>query len=217
MKFRRPPPSAGRFQPIRPFKLRPLFFKGGDNKIEDTEEQKALADIAAERWESYQGDFVDAENKYIEEMQSYDKDSRVESLEGSAAAGTTAAFNQARDNTAGNMIQAGINPNSGVFKAAIRDNHVDAATSQTDNVVQTGQAVQDQKVQGMKNIVAIGNGQAAQTLAGMGNIATASANEAASQAQTDAYEDRSNSGAAGFAIGAGAKAALGYGDDEDKA
>lgn len=215
MTFKRPLPSEGRFQPIRPFKLRSLHFKGGDTSIDDTEEQKALAQIAAERWESYQADFVDAENKYIDEMKSYDKQSRVDQLEGSAAAETKAAFSVKQERELDTLTQAGINPNSGVFKTAINDNATQLAETQTNNVAQTGQAIQDQKVQGMKNVVAIGNGQAAETLAGMGGIATASANQAIDEAQTSAFERRSNSGAAGFAAGAGAKAALGYSEKED--
>lgn len=215
MTFRRPPPTNGHFQPIRPFALRELRFKGGDNKIEDTEEQKALAEIAVERWQSYQTDFVIAENNYIDEMVDYDKDSRIDNLEGSAAAETKAAFSVGRERDIDEMTSSGVNPNSGVFKKAIDTNAANLAAIQTSNVARTGQAVQDQKVQGMKNVVAIGNGQSAEALAGMAGIASASANQAIDDAQTDAYKRRSNASAAGFAGGATAKAALGYkGDDE---
>ena len=149
-------------------------------------------------------------------MLDYDKESRVEQLEGSAATGTTQAFSRANDADIEQLNAKGFDPNSGAFQAAISANATKKASVTADNVIQTGQAIQDQKVQGMKNVVAIGNGQAAESLAGLSDIASASAAKANNDAENKAGKRRANAGAVGFAAGAGAKAALGYAEDDDE-
>ncbi|MCA9340020.1 MAG: hypothetical protein KDA17_03870 [Candidatus Saccharibacteria bacterium] len=194
----------------------PLYFKGGgDADIEDTADQKALAKIAAERWVEYQRDFVPAENQYIDEMLNYDKESRQNNLESSSVAAVQAAYDEALDSDIDTLSSSGVNAGSGATISAINDNAADRAVAQTSNVNRTQQALQDQRVQGMKNVVALGNGQAAETLSGLNQIAANSASDAIDEAQISADRSRSKYGAIGTVAGMGARAALGSPDKEE--
>ena len=41
---------------------------GGDNRIEETEEQRELQKIAAEQWNDYQLNMIPLENEYIKDV-----------------------------------------------------------------------------------------------------------------------------------------------------
>ena len=204
------------FRPIRVFKFGRLYFKGGDDpELKDTEDQKELAKIASERWEDYQRDFVPAENFFIDEMINYDKDSRKNNIESAAVSNTESAYGDYQEEQLATLTENNVNPNSGAFGEAISDIAIDKGSSRTSNVVQSKQALQDLKVQGMKNVVAVGNGQAAESLAGLNTVASNSANQAINDVQTKAYESQSKFGAIGQAAGMAGRAALGSSEDDE--
>jgi hypothetical protein len=205
---------AGQFEPIRLNKISRLWFKGGDYEVEETEDQRALAQVAAERWQRYQSVFVPAENKYIEESLNYDNEGRQAQVQGQAAASAQEGSSAATDENLASLSKVGITPDSGAFQEAIGDNAVASGAIQTDLVTKTGQALQDSKVNRMKNVVAIGNGQASETVAGMSDIAQSSAAQASERGDRRYAEDSSREGAAGAVAGAGARYAIGA-DKED--
>lgn len=205
------------FRPIKVFKFGRLYFGGGggdDPELKDTEDQKELAKIASERWSDYQRDFVPAENFYIDEMTNYDSDARYNNIEGAAAVNTESAYGEFQDEQLSALSANNVNPNSGAFNEAIGDIATSKAKNKTSNIVQSKQALQDQGVQGMKNVVALGNNQAAESLAGLNTIASNSAGKAIDDVQTDAYEQRSKFGAIGQAAGMAGRAALGNNEED---
>ncbi|MAY54580.1 MAG: hypothetical protein CMQ46_13920 [Gammaproteobacteria bacterium] len=190
---------------------RPMYFKGGSNRIEETADQKEFARIAAERWGNYQATFVPAENKYIEEMTDYDNPARMEGATRSARAAVQDSAADAWQERSSQMTRQAIDPSSGRFGAAVTDHAARTAGIETDVVNRTQQAVQDQRVQGMKNIVAMGNGQSAEALQGMGDVASRSAAEAADSALRKENRRSSTHQAIGTVAGAGTRAAIEYG------
>ena len=189
---------------------RPVYFKGGSNRIEETADQQEFARIASERWSNYQSTFVPAENKFIDEMTDYDNPART----GQAIASATGAVRDAAadtwDNRASSMTRAAIDPGTGTFQAAITDHAAKSAAVESNVVNRTAQAVQDSRVQGMKNIVAMGNGQAAEAMNGMGNIAQRSAAEATDSALRKDTRRSSTHEAIGTVAGATTRAAIEY-------
>lgn len=192
------------FKPIQLKNRNPanrLWFKGGDPSIDDTEDQKEVARIAGERWDSYIETFVPAENEYINEMLNYDNPQRMEQMSGVAAAGTESAYTEAIMDETKRIKAGGVNPNSGAFNEAIDSYATDSAEARTNNTTRTQQAIQDQKVTGMKNVVAMGNGQATEAISGMNQIAADSADEAIDRATKDFSERQNNFEAAGRLTG----------------
>jgi hypothetical protein len=191
-----------------------LYFKGGGGAStpDDTEDAKAIAKIAAERWQQYQNTYVPAENKYIDEMRNYDNPDRMAQVTQSAQAGTRNAFSEAISADIGNMTSAGINPQSGTFKAAISDGTTRMAEAETSNTSKTQQAIQDQKVKGLQNVVAIGMGKSGEALAGLNTTAAMSTQDAQQQAIRDYNDSAANKQAIGTVVGAGTRTAIEYGN-----
>ncbi len=194
--------------------MRPKFFKGGSNKIEETADQKELARIASERWGAYQETFVPAENKFIDEMTDFDNPARREQVTRSASAAVQDSASDAWEDRAASMTRSAIDPSSGAFNSAITDHATNTAEIESDVVNRTTQALQDQKVQGMKNVVAVGNGQAAEAWQGMGDISSRSAAEATDSALRKEKRQSSRHSALGTVAGGAARAAIQYEDDQ---
>lgn len=191
-----------------------LYFKGGggsNKRPDDSQDEKELARIAGERWQSYQNTYVPAENKYIDEMRNYDNPQRMEQMTRMAATGTRDAFSEAIQSDINTMTSAGINPNSGTFKQAIHDRGTDMASTEAANTTKTQQAVQDQKVQGLQNVVGMGMGQSTTAMAGMTDVAAASAADAEQKAIKSFNNDSASKQTVGMIAGAGTRAAIGYG------
>lgn len=168
-----------------------LYFKGGgDAKIKDTADQKALAQIASQRWQQYQSIYKPAENRYINEMTTFDKPSRMAQAGGAAEGAVRGEYAQAIRSDVQQMTGSGINPASGAFMAQTGARARQMAADEANNVTQTETAIQDQRVAGMQNVVALGSGQATQAIAGMGETARASASEA-SQSAINAHNSQS--------------------------
>lgn len=191
---------------------RPVYLKGGSNRIEETADQKEFARIAAERWGSYQSTFVPAENKYIEEMTDYDNPARTTQAVQSATGAVRKASADTWEGRKEGMTRMAIDPGSGSFNAAITDHAAQTAGIESNVVNRTAQAVQDNRVQGMKNIVAMGNGQAAEAMQGMSSIAQRSASEATDSALRKDARSASTSQALGTVAGGVTRAAIEYGD-----
>jgi hypothetical protein len=187
-----------------------LYFKGGGGggDIKETNDQRALADIAAQRWQRYQQNFVPVENKYIGDATTANSPSRMQHATEQSQGAVRSEFGQAIASDLGQVTAAGINPNSGTFNAHVDDGNRRMAIAESDNVNKTQQAVDDRQIAGMKNVVAMGNGQATEALSGMGDVATASAQDAATKAVNTHNADSENKYLAAQVAGAGTRTAI---------
>ena len=66
--------------------------KGGSNEIQETEPQKAAAEVAMEQWDLYKNDLQKYEDIFIEKVDDLNNEREYDKLSGTAALGTAQAF-----------------------------------------------------------------------------------------------------------------------------
>lgn len=177
--------------------------KGGSNEIQETEAQKAAADVAMAQWNLYNSDLKQYEDLFMEKVDDLNSERGYEKLAGTAALGTAQAFGDARTGLADDLAAGGVDPTSGKYQAAMGALETDQALSQTDTVNRAQSSQQDRYVAGLKDVVSIGAGQKAEALAGMGDVANTSLRKALSDAQTAFQDKQATAGLVGtFAGGA---------------
>lgn len=184
-----------------------LFFKGGGGGgIDDTEDQKELAAIALDRFNRYQQVYVPAENRYIDEVRNYDSAARLEQASGAATANVQSAFTEGFAGQRQDMAAAGINPASGTSMQAITDFGSNSMFAQSDNMNRSEQSIQDAKLTGEQNVVAMGQGVAGNAMSGIADAAGYSFDEANRRRDNAFNSSSANRYVAGAAIGG----AIGY-------
>ena len=115
-------------------------------------------------------------------------------------------FDNARKLVTNRLFQNNVDPSSGRFMATS-----DAITAETGSAIGRGTAAGqsgqlDRYYQGLQNVVAMGTGQAGQTMSGLGDIARYSGDVARARARGEITEAMAREEAVGTALGAG----LGY-------
>lgn len=187
-----------------------LYFKGGSGNtdIKDTEDQKALAQIANERWQRYKTTYRPIEDKTLEDIQQINNAQHMQQATQAAQAATRSSFGQAIATDLGQRMASGVNPNSGAFNAAIDTDNRRMAQAESDTVNKTQQSLDDQKVAGLQTAINMGSGQATEALAGLSNVASASAQNAADKAINVHNDESANKYLASQAAGAGARVAI---------
>lgn len=140
---------------------------GGSNEIQETEAQRAAADVAREQWNLYNSDLKQYEDIFINKVDDLNSGKEYDKLAGTAALGTAQSFGEARAGLADAMAAGGIDPTSGKYQTAMSDLETDQALSQTDTTNRAQSSQQDKYVAGLKDVVSIGAGQKAEALAGI--------------------------------------------------
>jgi hypothetical protein len=172
---------------------------GGSKRQQETEAEREVARIAAEKWAYYTDTFRDIENWAMSQAQTAGTASNV--------ARTTGIANvDAQAGVAGQFREAGINPN------ASQANRYLTQQEQVGGLVASnagGRAVlgaNDQYINRMSNLAAIGQGNEATAITGMNRLANRNFNQT-QQDLTNAFKNRSlNQQAVGLPIGIGASA-----------
>lgn len=179
---------------------------GGGGGIKETREEQELARIAGEKWKHYQENYVPIENRYMQEVDKMDTEGAYDFARGASGSATAAAFADPKQRMHEDLTSAGVNPNSGKYKASMSRVADAQGLSSADSMSRSTIDQQDQFVQGVSNISALGRGQATAAQAGLTDVAGTAANKAASDAFS-AWNSRSaNVNAAGAVFGAGAHA-----------
>ena len=170
---------------------------GKPEQPDDTEEAKALAEVAAKRWNRYQEVFVPLENAYIGDVMETRNKGAYDTVGAMASANYGEQFGQANEQLAHEMQQQGVDPSSGVFmgnSAALRKAQ---AVKQGMGVSGAKVANTDRFYDGLSGIIAMGQGQAGQSIGGLQSLAT----KAGEKAVTDASNAFSNASATRAGIG----------------
>ncbi|MFS1522775.1 hypothetical protein ACL7TT_01470 [Microbulbifer sp. 2304DJ12-6] len=175
-------PGTGEFETFQPFRFRRVFHKGGDGKVKETADEKAFADVVAQKWNHYQQKYSGLEQGYMDRVDAQDSKAAMDFAEGSANQHSRAKFSEAKEDLQGNLASAGINPNSGKFKAATNSMAVAEGQSTGETVTRAGNSQKDEYVTGVQNIVNMGQGKSAAATAGLGGLADAAADKAGSDA-----------------------------------
>lgn len=180
---------------------------GGDNRTEETPEQKELAKIAAEKWNFSQQNLAPLMDQYMEktdQMRSPEALAYQRGRSNEEAQVNQAAQQQQISQATQNM---GLDPSSG--KAMMLNSQAGAAgaASAADYSARAQNEQISQHVVGLQNINAIGMGQAGQAQAGIGDIASMNARSQ----QQDAFNTFNRRSANMQLLGTVAGAGVNYG------
>lgn len=164
------------------------FLSGGNGgssppppvEVKETEQEKALAGVAASQWGRYQTVLAPFENKFLSHLQT--TQGQIGKVVGDTATANGKQYDDAREGVESSLFKGGVNPNSGKFMGA--SGAVTAARGATSGMATTkaGLAADDLTRQNMDNAVKMGRGQAVDATAGMSSLAgnaVAEANNAA--------------------------------------
>lgn len=186
---------------------------GGSSKapeIKETAAERAAAELAAEKWQDYQKDFVPIENEYMNSVNDLNSESNKARVSAKAQANVV-------DQSSGLLGQAmqknfarGIDPSSGASNA-----NTFALSQATQNSrANAGNkglfGAENAYLQGVSNVVALGNNQDATAFESMGSIADRASGEAINKAKNDFIDFQGNQSLTGGLIGA----ASAYGMDQ---
>ena len=176
---------------------------GGSAQVEETSSQRALARIAAQRFNLYQQYYVPLENQYISEVYGMMDQSAFDSVSGFVNAATQPQFQAAARNMQNMAFQRGMDPTSGQFQARSEEMSRVQARGQSDALAQGLSSQVDRYYQGMQNIVAMGQGQAGQAITGLGEIGKQAGSVAGARARSALAGDLARGQFLGSAIGTG--------------
>ncbi|WP_163557596.1 hypothetical protein [Halomonas sp. NO4] len=157
---------------------------GGDNTVEDTPEQRYLAQVAAEKWNFAQRELAPLEDEYMEQVAGMTDPDRMAYIRGRTMQSQQQAASDLRGEAAGQLGEAGIDPTSGRYQDTMGGLSLDAAEAGGETLGRAQFEQENQQIQGLQNITAIGQGQAGQAqqgLAGVADVAAADARDTASQ------------------------------------
>lgn len=185
---------------------------GGDSEVKDTPEQRELAAIAAEKWNFAQRELAPIEDRYMEQVGSMDSEGHKNYIRGRTMQAQNQAASQATEQLHRGLSGAGINPNSGRYAGAMGDMSNSLGVAGGENLGRALFEQESQKIQGLQNIAAIGQGEAGQAQAGLAGLSDMAAANARTDAM-DAFNRRSaNLQLIGTVAGAGVRK---YGLSED--
>ncbi|NWB55137.1 hypothetical protein [Pseudomonas sp. F8002] len=174
-----------------------------DNSIQDTPEQKYAAQVAAEKWNYAQERLAPVENAYMKRVDDMDSEGSMAYVRGKTNAGTQKALSSGMEQlNQGVTQQYGLNPNSGRFTSAQGDLATSVGTAGGDTMARAQFEQKSQKIAGLSNVAAIGQGQSSQAQAGLNTVASQAAQDAQGAAFTNFNRKSANLQLAGTALGA---------------
>lgn len=186
---------------------------GGDNKIEETAEQRAQADVAMMQWKDYLSKYRPFEDAFMEDVDRMNTGQQYNQVAGIAAVPVESQFSTAVRDTSRAMVSGGLNPTSGAFKSNLSKLDRAKSTTKADNMNQAQVGQQNRYVSGISNIVRMGQGQETEAVQGYGDLATNSARKAGNDANIALNNRRDNQQLAGAVVGAGTRYGLNYIDN----
>jgi hypothetical protein len=199
------------FKPLKLFErfgMQRVFYKGKAPKQKETEQERALAEVAAQKWARYKDVGVKAENAYMGKVNEMGAEASNQFARGIASSASAAKSNNISPLA---RIAPATGANSGAAKASQFDNAMAGALSGADNTMGAALSREDQHAGGIQSVVAMGQGQSAEAQSGLTDLAI-SANRKASQDSIERFNNHAaNMNAAGTLVGGGLQAA--YGDD----
>lgn len=186
---------------------------GGDNKIEETPEQRAQAEVAMMQWKDYLNKYRPFEDAFMEDVDRMNTGQQYNQVAGLAAVPVESQFSTAVRDTSRAMVSGGLNPTSGAFKSNLSKLDRAKSTTKADNMNQAQVGQQNRYVSGISNIVRMGQGQETEAVQGYGDLATNSARKASNDAGIALNNRRDNQQLAGAVVGAGTRYGLNYIDN----
>ncbi|MEZ8965481.1 hypothetical protein AB6E53_02220 [Vibrio breoganii] len=177
---------------------------GSDNEIKETSAEKASAQVAKDQWALYENELKPFEENFIQRVQSLDSQQAKNAGKDAVSVGNNRAFSEAKGAVADQMTSAGVDPSSGKFQTAIQEVGADQAISQGDTMNRMETSIQDRKMAGLSDVVAMGDGEKGEAMSGMDAVASSSLRKATSDAYNSFNRSSANGQLAGAVVGAGA-------------
>ena len=151
---------------------------GGDNKVKDTPEQRQLAAVAAEKWNFAQEKLAPLEDAYMESVAEMTDAGRMSYIRGRTMQGQQQTGSEIRQQAGQQLQQGGIDPSSGRYQGAMSGLALDTAQAGGETLGRAQFEQDSQQIQGMQNIVAMGQGEATQAQVGLAGLADQAAADA---------------------------------------
>ena len=177
--------------------------KGGSTDIPETEEQKALAEVAAEKWDMFQADFKPVRQEFIDQTLANNDASKYTDLAESVSTDAAVMLDKEAQGAAAGLAAQQIDPTSGRYQATMGKVASDSAviTGETVNRAQSTQ--QSAYLQGLGNVMAMGEKKSMQATQGLSDVAAASVDSAMLSAENKAKSRSELKTGLGMVIGAG--------------
>lgn len=174
-----------------------------DNKVEETEDERAQAEIGL----AYRDEWDRVYRPFEIEFAADTLDTAPERRQGLGVsnAEVSRTFGAVQPQVEGALTMAGARPGSGRFGIAMGDMAANSGTARGIGAVDVNNAVDDQYVQGLSALSAMGRDQQVETARGIMDLSAASGR----QAQIDAATSAANIGGIQRAVGSGAGLAAG--------
>jgi hypothetical protein len=175
---------------------------GGGGEVEETEYEKAQAEVALKRMADYQNDFKPYEDKFMEEVSGLNSAAKYERAGELATNPLAKAFADQAVNIQEGMNATGVNPNSGKAKSVRSAITSAQAGSEVDVGSRANNTQQDNYVTGLQNVTAMGQGQTGDAMNGLSDIAQMGQNNAINEAQDNISNQNNIRSGLGAAVGA---------------
>jgi len=176
-------------------------------EVEETEAERALAEVSAKQWQDYKTDFVPLENQYMKRVDDINGSANMQNMEASGIAGVNEQVSGSNGKMERSMFAGGIDPTAGKFKT--KSAALNSAIRKTaENAGSNARfSAENAHIQGVSNIVSMGNGQEAVALNSMSGLARNATNEAIGDARNDFTKWQGEQELTGAVVGAGTAAA----------
>lgn len=188
---------------------------GGDDKIKETPEQRELAKIAAERFEHAEK-FEPYQQMYMDRVDNLNSESSYDQVKGQTNLQYQKAFADAQDDVAQNVGQVA-DPSTGKFQSAMQGVAEDQGQKTGDAMTRTDSTQFTRYAKGLGDVVAMGQGKAADAQMGLTDVAQASQGMAYQDAQDAAQKNSIRSQAVGTGLGLATRAGMNHYDTQHKA
>jgi hypothetical protein len=173
---------------------------GGSEKVEETEYEKELAKVYSEQWGYYKENIIPVEDRVIADANASNDNKVYQEISGDVNLGYQKSFSDANKQTLSNLASKNIDPSSGKAKGMISNMADTEATVKADATARSEIAGQERYIDKMSNIMAMGQGEAQESVASLSDIAVNSQRKAFSDASISA-QNKSNTLSAVGAIG----------------
>lgn len=179
---------------------------GGAEGPKQSPEEKALGELSIERWNDYQSRFRPVEDQFIKDVQITDSD--YSQARGQASTAVQQSFDNAEKGLTTNLMMKGHDPSSNSFVDAVDDISLDRGLSMGAALNETNNAVDEKHVKGLQTVVAMGQGQATDSMKGLSDIAYDATRDSLNRAQTSFDQQSAGRQLVGQAMGLGTSAYL---------
>lgn len=183
---------------------------GGKSKVDETPQQRALADYAMRMMQDYKQRWLPVQKQLAAQIQQQGADGSAmrESAAGKRSTDTAMTFGNGTGVLTKTLANNGINLGSSRAKLALTGMSSDEAKTSGIGAMVTDQQIDDAYLKGLSALAATGRGERAQVAEGLTDRARSSAADAVQSAQASVAERSAVAGAVGQAAGLGLYGAL---------